>query len=81
MKKIALMFVAAAAIFAAVPASAQTIVIGSGVHRHDGAHRHHGARHHNRAWRSRAQYRGDRGYHRGHRHGARSGGPAIVIRP
>lgn len=81
MKKIALMIAAATAIFVAVPASAQTVVIGSGVHRHGGAHHHHGARHHNRAWNSRAQYRRDRGYHRGHNRGVRVGGPAIVIRP
>lgn len=82
MKKIALMIVAAAAIFAAVPASAQTVVIDSGMHRDRGMHRGHGmhrgegVRHRDRAWRSRAQYRNDSGrrhhHHRSHR-------PTIVI--
>ncbi len=74
MKKIALMIVAAAALFAVAPASAQTVVIGTGVHGDRGMHRDHGMRHRDRAWRSRAQYRGDYGRHR-----HRSHGPSIVI--
>lgn len=76
MKKIALMVAAAAAIFVAVPASAQTVVIRAG----DGVHRHHGAHHHHRGWNSRAEWRHRRHYHKHHhRHGVRRGGPAIVI--
>jgi hypothetical protein len=74
-KKIALMIVAAAAIFAAVPASAQTVVIDSGMHRDRGMHRGE-VRHRDRAWRSRAQYRNDSGRHHHHH---RSHRPTIVI--
>ena len=74
MKKIALMIVAAAALFAVAPASAQTVVIGTGMHGDRGVHRGHGMHHRDRAWRSRAKYRNDYGrrHHRSHR-------PAIVI--
>ncbi len=74
MKKIALMIVAAAALFAVAPASAQTVVIGTGMHGDRGMHRGAGM-HRGRAFHSRAQYRGDFGRrsHRSHR-------PAIVIR-
>lgn len=70
MKKIAMLFVAAAAIGFAVPASAQTVVIRDGMHRghHDGMHR-------DRGYRARAQWR-----HRDHRDGRRNRGPAIIIR-
>ena len=74
MKKIALMIVAAAALFAAAPASAQTVVIGTGMHGDRGMHRGAGMYRRDRVLRSRAQYRGDYGrrLHRSH-------GPAIVI--
>ncbi len=70
MKKIAMLFVAAAAIGLAVPASAQTVVVRDGMHRnHDGMHR-------DRGYRARAEWR-----HRDHRdYGRRHHrGPAIVI--
>jgi Ni/Co efflux regulator RcnB len=74
MKKIALMIVAAATLFAVAPASAQAVVIDTGMHRDRGLHRGAGMSHRNRAWHSRAQYRNDYGrrHHRSHR-------PAIVI--
>ncbi len=74
MKKIALMIVAAAALFAVAPASAQSVVIDTGMHGDRGMHRGAGMHHRDRAFRSRAQYRNDYGrrYHRAHR-------PAIVI--
>lgn len=76
MKKIAMLFVAAAAIGFAVPASAQTVVIRDGMHRDGGYH------HRDRGYRARAEWRHrDRGYHRGWNRGVRRGGPAIVIRP
>ncbi|MBI3701993.1 MAG: hypothetical protein HY242_16310 [Afipia sp.] len=65
MKKIALMFVAAATVALAVPASAETVVIKQG-----GMHRHHGWNH------ARAEWRHDRGWHRGWYHR----GPAVVIK-
>jgi hypothetical protein len=74
MKKIALIIVAAAAVFAAVPASAQSVVIrdgAAGVRVGAGP----GYYHRDRAYRSRAQYRP----YYGRRHYRR--GPAIVIRP
>lgn len=74
MKKIALMFVAAATVWLAIPAapaSAQTLVIKQG-----GMHRHHDGMHRDRGYRARAQWR-----HRDHRvYGKRHHrGPAIVI--
>ena len=64
MKKFGIILAALGAIVVAAPsiASAQTVVIkrGGGYHGHH--HGHHGAR---------AQYRHDRGYHRGWRHGHR----------
>ena len=72
MKKIAMLFVAAAAIGFAVPASAQTVVIRDGMHRnHDGMHRDR-----DRGYRAHAEWR-----HRSHRdYGRRHHrGPAIVI--
>ncbi|MES2751794.1 MAG: hypothetical protein V4661_10525 [Pseudomonadota bacterium] len=79
MKKFALMIVAAGALFAALPASAQTVVIRDGMHSDRGMHRH-GRVHNNRAWRSRAEWR-HRGHGRHHQHGKRhrSHSPAIVI--
>ena len=70
MKKIAMLFVAAAAIGFAVPASAQTVVIRDGMHRnHDGMHR-------DRGYRARAEWRlrNHRDYGRRHHRG-----PAIVM--
>ena len=66
MKKIALMFAAAAAVALSVPASAETVVI-----KHGGMHRDYG-------WhRAHAEWRHDRGWHRGWRH---HGGPTVVIK-
>ena len=72
MKKFGLMLAALGAIVVAAPsiASAQTVVIkrGGGYHGHH-HHGYHGAR---------AQYRHDRGYHRGWRHGHRD--KVVVIK-
>jgi hypothetical protein len=70
MKKIALTIITAAAVCAAVPASAQTVVI------RDGLHRSHGMYHRDRAYRAHAEWR-----HRDHGWRGHGRGPAIVIRP
>ena len=64
MKKFGILLAALGAIVVAAPsiASAQTVVIKRGVGYHGHHHGYHGAR---------AQYRHDRGYHRGWRHGHR----------
>lgn len=72
MRKIALMLAAAATVWLAVPAAAQTLVIKQGgMHRH-----HHDGMHRDRGYRARAEWR-----HRNHRfYGKRHHrGPAIVI--
>jgi len=65
MKKLVLIFAATAAVALSVPASAETVVI-----RERGMHRHEGWHH------ARAEWRHDRGWHRGWRHH----GPAVVIK-
>ena len=70
MKKLAYLVAALGAIVIAAPAiaSAQTVVIKRGGY-HQGHHQGYGAR---------AQYRHDRGYHRGWRHGHRD--KVVVIK-